>query len=239
LLTRDALFSGKLLIYQQEKGYRFSIDAVLLAGLASVKPVDRVVELGSGCGVVLLILAHRRLGSSLLGIEIQEELHGLAERSARENGLDGSLRFLLADWRSVSQILPPRSCELVITNPPYRRVHSGRVNPDSQRAVARHEIAATLPDLFGAASHLLPHGGRLGVIYPSTRLGTLLAEAHGAGFRPKQLTVIFSYPGSTARLVYVQFTKRGGEELQISAPFFIYERPGGDYSEAMRRLYEG
>jgi tRNA1Val (adenine37-N6)-methyltransferase len=238
LVTRDSLFSGNLLIYQEEKGYRFSIDAVLLAGMAGVKPGDRVVELGSGCGVVLLILGYRGQARSLLGIEIQEELHALAQRNARENGLDGFLRFQRADWRDISRILPPRSCDLVISNPPYRRLHSGKVNPISQRAIARHEIAATLPDLFKAAAHLLPDGGRMGVIYPSTRLGSLMVEAHEAGFRPRELTVIFSYPGGMARLVFGQFTKRGGEELRISPPFFIYERPSGEYSEAMKRLYE-
>ncbi len=237
MLTRDSLFSGRLLIYQEEKGYRFSIDAVLLAGLAGVRPGDRIVELGSGCGVVLLILAFRGLGESLLGIEIQPELLALAQRNARENGLDDRLHFLQADFRAVSQLLPPRSCDIVLSNPPYRRLNSGRVNPEKQRAIARHELAATLPDVFGAADHLLVGGGRLGLIYPATRLASLMVAAHEAGFCPKDLTVIYSDPASPARLVYVQCTKRGGEELHVSPPFFIYERPG-EYSAVMRRFYE-
>lgn len=237
MLTRDSLFSGKLLIYQGKKGYRFSIDAVLLAGLAAVKPGDRVVELGSGCGVVLLILAFRGLGESLVGVEIQHDLFSLARRNARENGLEGRVRFLEADYREVSTVLPPQSCDVVLSNPPYRRLHSGRVNPDSQRAIARHELAATLPDLFRAADYLLPEGGRMGVIYPSTRLESLVVAAHEAGFRPKELTLIFSYPASPARLIHMHLTKGGGEELNVSPPFFIYERPG-EYSVDMKRLYE-
>jgi tRNA1Val (adenine37-N6)-methyltransferase len=110
------------------------------------------------------------------------------------------------------------------------------VNPDKQRAVARHELVATLPDVFNAADHLLEDGGRLGLIYPAPRLGGLLATAHEAGFCPKELTVIHSDPASSARLVYVQCTKRGGEELHVSPPFFIYER-AGEYSAAMKQLY--
>lgn len=237
LLTRDSLFSGRLLIYQEQKGYRFSIDAVLLAGLAAVRPEDRVVELGSGCGVVLLILGFRGLGKSLLGVEIQPDLFALAERSARENGLEARIRFLRADYRAVSRVLPPRGFDLVLGNPPYRRLGSGRVNPDSQRAIARHELATTLSDLFKAADYLLPDGGRMGVIYPSTRLESLMVAAHEAGFRPRELTLIFSYPDSPARLVYMLLTKGGGEELHVSPPFFIYERPG-EYSVDMKRFYE-
>jgi len=236
LLTRDSLFSGKLLIYQERKGYRFSIDAVLLAGLARVRPGDRIVELGTGCGVVLLILAFRGLGESLLGIEIQPELFSLAQRNALENGLDERARFLNADFRAVSELLPPRCCDMVVSNPPYRRLSTGRVNPDKQRAIARHELVATLTDVFKAADHLLGDGGRLGLIYPAPRLGSLLAAAHEAGFCPKELTVIHSDPASSARLVYVQCTKRGGEELHISPPFIIYEG-AGEYSAAMKRLY--
>jgi tRNA1Val (adenine37-N6)-methyltransferase len=237
LLTRDSLFSGKLLIYQEQKGYRFSIDAVLLAGLAAVRPGDRVVELGSGCGVVLLILAFRGLGKSLLGVEIQRDLFSLAERNARENGLEARLRFLQADYRAVSGALPAHGFDLVLSNPPYRRLRSGRVNPDSQRAIARHEILTTLPDLFEAADYLLPEGGRMGVIYPTTRLESLVVAAHEAGFRPKELTLIFSYPDSPARLVYMLLTKGGGEGLHVSPPFFIYERPG-EYSVDMKGFYE-
>jgi tRNA1Val (adenine37-N6)-methyltransferase len=236
LLTRDSLFSGNLLIYQEQKGYRFSIDAVLLAGLAGVRPGDRIVELGTGCGVVLLILAFRGLGESLLGVEIQPELFALAERNAQENALDGRVRFLQGDFREISRLLPPRCCDMVISNPPYRRLSAGRVNPDKQRAIARHELVARLTDVFKAADHLLEDGGRLGLIYPAPRLGNLLATARETGFSPKELTVIHSDPSSPARLVYVQCTKRGGEELHISPPFFIYER-AGEYSPGMKRLY--
>jgi len=117
-----------------------------------------VLELGSGCGVVLLILAFRGLGESLVGVEIQHDLVSLSRRNARENGLEGRVRFLHADYRAVSKVLPPQGFDLVVSNPPYRRLHSGRVNPDSQRAIARHELATTLPDLFKAADYLLPQG---------------------------------------------------------------------------------
>lgn len=237
LLTRDSLFSGKLVIQQERSGYRFSIDSVLLAGMAGVRPRDRVVELGSGCGVVLLVLAFRGLGDSLVGIEIQRDLVALARGNAEENGLTERVRFLEGDFRSIWESLPPQSCDVVISNPPYRRLRSGRVNPNRQRAVARHELTSSLADVFGAARHLLSDAGRVGLIYPASRLGNLLVMAHNAGFRAKEMTFIHSEPGAPARLVFAQCSKRGGEELHISPPFFIYDGKGA-YSEAMRRLYE-
>lgn len=237
MLTRDSLFSGKLLIYQEQEGYRFSIDAVLLAGMSGVKPHDRVVELGSGCGVVLLMLAFRGLGDSLIGIEIQRELVALARRSAEENGLVGRVRFLEADFRSILELLPPQSCDVVVSNPPYRRLRSGRINPNRQRAIARHELTSSLSDVLRAANHLLPAGGRVGLIYPASRLGNLMVAAHEAGFYPKEMTLIHSEPGAPARLVFVQCNKGGGEELHITPPFFIHDGKGA-YSEAMQRLYE-
>jgi tRNA1Val (adenine37-N6)-methyltransferase len=237
LLTRDSLFSGKLVVYQEKSGYRFSVDAVLLAGLGKVRAEDRVVELGTGCGVVLLILAFRGLGRSLLGIEIQPELIFLARRNVEENAMGGRIDLIEADLRSVPQLLPPQSCDVVLCNPPYRRLSSGRVNPNKQRAIARHELTASLPNVFRAANHLLPEGGRLGIIYPASRLENLLVKAHDAGFCAKELTVVFSHGESPARLVFLQFTKGGGEELHVAPPFFIYDGQGG-YSESMQRMYE-
>jgi len=127
--------------------------------------------------------------------------------------------------------------DLVVSNPPYRCVRSGRINPDGEKAVARHELMGSVGDVFAAASHLLPARGRLGIVYPATRLAHLILEAHRGGFSPKELTVIFSNPADNGRLVYLQCIKGGGEELRINPPFFIY-REQGVYTEAMQALYE-
>jgi tRNA1Val (adenine37-N6)-methyltransferase len=233
----DALFKGKLVIHQPKKGYRFAIDAVLLAGLTKVRPTDRVVDLGTGCGVIPLIFAHRGNGKQIAGLEIQPELVELARQNVLINGFSGKIAIHEGDFRESPMRFRAGSFELVVSNPPYRRLHSGRLNLDGQRAVARHELKASVVDVCRVASHLLGHGGRLSVIYPATRLGHLLATAQEYGLSPKQLTVIYSTAASGARLVCLEGRKGAGEELQIMPPFYIYNE-NKTYTEAMRLLYE-
>ncbi len=237
-MTGDSLFNGKLVVRQSREGYRFSIDAVLLAGLTAVKPCERVMDLGAGCGVVPLILAYRNLGREFVGVEIQETLAELAETNVAANGFSDRIAIRRMDLREAKDCFDAGSFDLVVSNPPYRRLETGRVNRNGQRAVARHEISASVSDVFDAANHLLPVKGRLAVIYPAPRLDHLIAAARGRGFSPKRLTVIYSNAASPARLVHLESRKGGGEELFVAPPFFIYgER--GQYSEAMKAFYDG
>jgi tRNA1Val (adenine37-N6)-methyltransferase len=237
LLTCDTLFDRKLVIFQQKRGYRFAVDAVLLAGLTKVHPNDHVLDLGTGCGVVPLILAYRNLGKRILGLEIQPELVELAKRNVEVNGFSEKIQIHEQDFRRISSEFRPGTFHLVISNPPYRRLRSGRVNPDGQQAVARHELKSSVADVCKAASALLDQGGRLAVIYPATRLAYLLKAAHDYHLTPKQLTVIHSNAATEARLVHLECRKGAGEELRIAPPFLIY-REGRVYTEAMRLLYE-
>jgi tRNA1Val (adenine37-N6)-methyltransferase len=237
LLTGDALFNGKLVIYQQQRGYRFAVDAVLLAGLTKVRPDDQIADLGTGCGVVPLILAYRDLGKRIVGLEIQSELVELAKRNVQANGFGEKIMIHEEDFRRIPSAFRPGSFTLVLSNPPYRRLRSGRVNPEGQQAIARHELQSSVADVFQAANVLLGHGGRLAIIYPATRLAHLLTTARDFHLTPKQLTVIHSRAGSEGRLVHLECRKGAGEELRITPPLFIYQE-GRLYTEAMRRLYE-
>lgn len=236
-VTLDSMFRGWLVVRQEKGGYRFSVDAVLLAGLAGAQSEDRVVDLGTGCGIIPLILAYRNKGRSVVGVEIQSDLADLAEWNVSTNGYSDRIEIRNLDFRKVSEHFQPQSFDLVLSNPPYRRLESGRINSHPQKALARHELAASIREVFAAGKFLLKGGGRLTVIYPATRLGHLLVTAHQHGFSPKELTVIYSdASGGRARLVCVECRKGGGEELQVRSPFFIYAG-GGEYSAAMQALY--
>ncbi len=238
MLTRSTLFDGKLIVHQPKKGYRFSIDAVLLAGLTKVHRQDRIADLGTGCGVIPLMLAYRGLGKRIVGLEIQPELAATARENVIANRFSDKVAIEERDFRTISGSYSAASFDLVLSNPPYRRLQSGRLNPDRQRAVARHEVTASVLDVCKAARHLLGDGGRLSVIYPAMRLPFLLAAVQEHGLSPRQLTMIYSHVASGACLVCLESMKGAGEELRIKPPFFIY---GVDqtYSEAMRLLYEG
>ncbi len=138
----------------------------------------------------------------------------------------------------MNTLFPPESFDWVVCNPPYGKLATGRVNPQDEQAVCRHEIEADLADIIRAISYSLKNRGRTALIYPANRAAVLLAGLKAAALEPKRLQIIHSYPGSQGKLVLIEAMKNGGEELVILPPFFIYEEAGGKYSAAMARLYE-
>jgi len=213
------------------------VDAVLLAGLTHVKKYDRVADLGTGCGIIPLVLAYRaKTERTIVGIEIQPELAELAKINVDRNNFGDRVEIRQMDFREVPQAFVAGSFDRAISNPPYRRPGTGLISPSRQKAVARHELTATVTDVLMAARYLLREGGRAALVYPSARLGNLLRSALDCGFSPKRLTIVYSYPGTTGRLIHLECKKGGGEELKIEQPFYIYKL-NGIYSEAMQKLY--
>ena len=234
--TLDVIFQGRLRIIQPAKGYRFSIDSVLLSGLTRVRRHDRVVDLGTGCGVIPLLLALKQAAAHITGIEIQESLAAMAKRNVLANGFDHLISIIQADLRKVHSDVVGKPISLVVSNPPYRKLQSGRLNPNSEKAIARHELLANLADVVRTAVRLLPDKGRLAVIYPARRLPALLGELTAAGFAPKHLTIIYNTLKSEAKLVHVESIRGGGEELRVSKPFAIY-KSDGNYTSEMNAMY--
>jgi tRNA1Val (adenine37-N6)-methyltransferase len=234
--TLEAIIQGRLKVIQPERGYRFSIDAVLLAGLTSVRPRDRVVDLGSGCGIIPLLLAFQKPVAHITGIEIQDSLVSMAKRNVIINEFSHLIAIVQADLREVDVAMVDEGVSLVVSNPPYGKLHSGRLNPESEKAIARHELLANLGDVIRTAARLLPHKGRLALIYPARRLPYLLEEISVGGFAPKQLTLIHSTLDSEAKLVHLESIKGGGEELRVKKPFAIYQSDG-NYSDEMNAIH--
>ena len=207
---------GRLKLIQAKDGYRFSIDAVLLSEFVAVSPGDVVVDLGTGCGVILLILLLTKPVGHVFGLEIQKELATQAARNAFLNGFEDKMEIILGDIKH-----PPmakESADVVICNPPYRKVKSGRINPDPRRAIARHEILASIDDILGAARNLLRKKGRLDLIYPSVRLVDILVRMRHFGLEPKRIRI--NYPGlqSGGKLVLVEASLGGRPGVEISPP---------------------
>ena len=234
--TLDTIFQGRLKIIQPKQGYRFSIDAVLLAGLTVVRSQDVIVDLGTGCGIVPLLLAFHRSVQHVSGIEIQESLVSMAKRNVLINGFEHLISIVQADLRDLEVTRAGGPMDLVVCNPPYGKLRSGRLNPNSSKAIARHELLATLADVVRTAAQLLHQKGRLAVIYPARRLANLLVEVTSGGFAPKKLTLIHSTLDEEAKLVHLESVKGGGEELQVNKPFAIYGSDG-QYTEEMKAIY--
>jgi tRNA1Val (adenine37-N6)-methyltransferase len=233
--TVDEILGGRLRIIQKRRGYRFSIDSLLLAHFVRLREGDDLIDLGTGSGILVLILADRYRCGKALGIEIQEELAVMAGRSAVMNGLAGRVAIRPADVRRPETICPPRSFDAAVFNPPYRRLRSGRTNPNPEKAVARHEIEGGAADFLAAAAHALREGGRVYAIYPATRMVEILSRMRTCGIEPKRLRMVHSRPGGSGIFTLVEGVKRGREELAVLPPLFIYEE-GRGYSAEMSAI---
>jgi len=173
-LTTDTFFNGKITVRQPLKGYRYSIDAVILAGWVRTGPQDRVLDLGTGCGIIPLVITHRHPGVRLIGVELQPALAELARQNVAENKLERCIDILNMDMKDLDLATLSEPVDVVVTNPPFYRVSSGRINPNSQRAIARHELKANLTDVLTTGGRLLKTGGRFACIYGIDRLVDLL-----------------------------------------------------------------
>jgi tRNA1Val (adenine37-N6)-methyltransferase len=236
--TLDSILGGRLRIYQPKQAGRFSIDALLLARFVRLEAGDDLIDLGTGTGVIALILAVRGPIGRIVGIDIQEPLVALARRSASLNGLAGQVAFRRGDVRFPEAFSPPGGFDVAVFNPPYRRLYSGRMNPDPARALARHEVAGTAADFLAAAAWLLRQGGRVAVIYPATRMVEILCRMRAARIEPKRLRMVHSRRDGVAVFALLEGRKGGGEELIVEPPLVLYERTGV-YSDEAAALLRG
>ena len=168
--TVESLCGGRLRILQKKKGFRYTIDSILLAHFAGLKEAGRILELGAGSAVVSLLLAFRYPGARITAVEIQDDLADMASRSISLSGMEDRVEILHGDARRAGEFLKAGTFDLAVFNPPYRKMGSGRVNSGTGKALARHEIAGSVADFLGAASHALKAGGRVCLIYPCSRL---------------------------------------------------------------------
>jgi len=234
----DELFDGRIRIIQKKAGYRFSLDAVLLAHFAARIPAASVIDLGTGSGIVPLILARKSASARITGVEVQPGLADMARRSIELNGLSGQVTIAQGDIRELAAVFPSASFDLVVSNPPYYPLDNGRINPHQEKAIARHEIKATVEDVIRVAHYLAADSGSVLIIFPAKRLIQLLYAFKTAGLKPRCLRIIYSRFSGEAKLVLAEGCRGGNPELEIAGPFSIY---GADdeYSAEMKAIYDG
>lgn len=222
----DELMNGRLKLIQSGTGYRFSIDAVLLSEFVSTRRGDTLVDLGTGCGIIPLALILARPIGYALGIEIQVELASQAARNIILNGFEGKMGVIRGDIKRPP--LVPSSVDVVVCNPPYRQKNSGRINPDPQRAIARHEILVSINDILKAARRILRTKGRFAIIYPTTRLVDLMVRLRGFNLEPKRVQFVHPNLESEAKMALIEATLGGREGLKILPPIIDQ----GDFSKS-------
>ena len=210
-----------LKIIQASDTYRFSVDSILLLDFIRLKNYEKIIDLGTGSGIIPLLLFGKRKGLSICGIEIQEDLADMARRSIKLNKLQNSITIIQEDFRNLKNIFKNQQFDVVVSNPPYISLGKGKINPSSIRAIARHEIKGDLEDIIIVSSYLLKDKGRIYLIYKSAKLIRLVITLKKYGFEPKVLKFIHPWPGKNANLVLVEGIKSGKEELKIEDPIFL------------------
>ncbi len=242
VLSVDSLFAGRLTCRQHRNGYRFSIDAVLLAHFHQPDRNAVVLDLGAGCGIIGLIMMYRweRLISALTALEIQPGLAELARQNFANNCYAEKCQVLEEDLLKIRQCLSPGAFSQVVCNPPFYKAGEGRQNACNEALFARHQILAGLDDFVGAAAFALKNGGCLSLIYPAEGLAEVACSLAANGLTMKRLQCVYSYPDqpAKARLVLVQARKKAGRGVRVMPPLYVYSAKNGAYSPHVQIMYE-
>ena len=223
--TLDTFFHKNIKVLQKKAGYRFSIDAVLLSQFIKIRKHEKVIDLGTGCGILPLLLCHDTETQSFVGVEIQKGLAELAKRNVLLNHFEDRVSILQHDFRKLKTIFPPGSFHVVLSNPPYRKYRTGRVNPTLEKAIARHEIEGTLEELVSTASYLLPPKGRCYLIFPALRTVDLLVALRNRKLEPKRLQFVYPRLRGEANFILAESMKASGAELKVMEPLILSSDP--------------
>ena len=218
----EDLGDKRLKIIQARDSYRFSVDSILLLDFIRLKNYEKIIDLGTGSGIIPLLLFGKRKGLSIYGIEIQKDLADMARRSVELNKLQNNITIIQEDFRNLKNIFKNQQFDVVVSNPPYISIGRGKINPSSSKAIARHEIKGDLEDMISTSNYLLKNKGRIYLIYRSAKLIKLVITLEKYGIEPKVIKFIHPRPGENANLVLIEGIKRGKEELRIEDPIFIY-----------------
>ena len=233
--TLDILCEERLKVIQKKNGYRFSLDAFLLANFVTLKRGERLLDIGTGCGIIPIYISKRGYNNSMLGVEIQEDLFNLAVKNKALNDIGDHVQFHKGDIRKEVKELKKRPFHIVVSNPPYTKKGSGRTNPGHSRYIARYESHLDLAGLVSTASSLLAKKGRFYVIYPTKRLGELISTAQSSKLALKRLRLVYPKKDAEANLFLAEFIKEGGIGVKVEKPLFVYDN--GHITEEVRKYY--
>lgn len=239
MLTLDSICGLK--IYQNKKGYRFSVDSLLVFSFVNLSHAKKIADLGAGSGIIGLLLARKYRDSRVYLVELQKSLYENCKRNIEVNDLAGRVEALNEDIRLIARgkVIQGEgnSFDLIVSNPPFRRLKTGKISPEDERALARHEITMELKDLLKASYRLLKVGGRICFIYLPERLVEVFFNLRNIGLEPKRMRFVHSKFNEPARMVLIEAAKERRPGITIEKPFIIYKEDG-TYTEEMASIYE-
>ena len=223
-------------IIQKKGAFCFGMDAVLLSGFASVRKGERVLDLGTGTGIIPILLEAKTEGSHFVGLEIQEESADMARRSVRYNHLEEKVEIVTGDIKEAGRLFGLASFDVVTSNPPYMNQSHGLVNPGDGKAIARHEVLCTLEDVIREGGRVLKPGGRFYMVHRPRRLVEILETFRRHGLEPKRMKMVHPYADREANMVLIEARKGGNPLMKVEAPVIVFDGDG-NYSDEIRTVY--
>lgn len=223
-------------IIQKRDGFCFGMDAVLLSGFANVKQGEKALDLGTGTGIIPLLLEAKYQGSHYAGLEIQEEMAEMAARSVALNRLEDKISIVTGDIKEASRLFGAASFDVVTSNPPYMNDAHGLKNPDLPKAIARHEVLCSLEDVVREASRLLRPGGRFYMVHRPHRLAEIITALKKQRLEPKRMKLVHPFVDKEANMVLIEAVRGGRSMIKVEAPVVVYKEPGV-YTDEIYTIY--
>ncbi len=222
----DELQRNGYRIIQNPEKFCFGMDAVLLSGFARAKAGDKVLDLGTGTGIIPILMEAKTEASHLTGLEIQEESADMARRSVSLNGLMGKIDIVTGDIKEAGKLFPPASFDVITSNPPYMIGEHGLQNPDAPKAIARHEILCTLEDVISQAAKLLKPGGHFFLVHRPFRLAEIMTTLSRYKLEPKRMQLVYPFVDKEPNMVLLEAVRGGRPRMTVEKPLIVYKEPG-------------
>lgn len=232
----DELQRNGYQIIQNPRKFCFGMDAVLLSGFARVKPGERVLDLGTGTGIIPILLRGKTEGRDFIGLEIQEESADMARRSVAYNQLESSISIVTGDIKEAAALFGAASFDVVTSNPPYMTGNHGLVNPEQPKAIARHEILCTLEDVVREAAKMLRPGGRFYLVHRPFRLAEIMTVLIKYKLEPKRMRLVYPFVDKEPNMVLLECLLGGKSRITVEKPLIVYKEQGV-YTDEIYDIY--
>ncbi|MCR5083476.1 MAG: tRNA1(Val) (adenine(37)-N6)-methyltransferase [Parasporobacterium sp.] len=223
-------------IIQHKEKFCFGMDAVLLSNFVKATKKDRVIDLGTGTGVIPILLEAKEKGGEFVAVEVQEESADMARRSIALNDLSDKIELVCMDLKEASNHFGKAVFDVVTTNPPYMTMNGGLKNPNEAKAIARHEILCTLSDVIKASTNLLKPGGRLFMVHRPNRLPEIFEELKANNMGAKRIQFVYPYAGAKANMLLIEAVRGAKPEFNVMEALIIYNEKG-EYTSQVLEIY--
>lgn len=233
----DDLEYKNLKIIQNDNNFCFGMDSILLSDFAkNVKPNSTIVDLGTGTGIISILLYGKTKAKKIYGIEIQKEMSDMAYRSIKLNNLEGKVEIINEDIKNILKIFEKNSIDIVVTNPPYKEINRGIINESENKIISRHELKANLEDFIKASSEILKDYGEFYMVNRPERLADIIENLRKYKIEPKNIRLVYSKIDKEPKLILIKAVKNAKKFLKIEKPLIIYDEKS-NYTEEIYQIY--